>query len=87
MHTNLGLGSGKALPDGGAACGLSGARPRWGAGSYRASVKEMVGSEDGAQQGPEGVASPDTHWVPGEEAEEHGDREGAVALGQEGAQC
>lgn len=45
-----------------------------------------MGSEDGAQQGPEGVASPDTHWVPGEEAEEHGDCEGAVALGQEGAQ-
>ena len=47
-----------------------------------------MGSEDGAhQQGPEGAAMPDTHRVPGKEAEEHGDRERAVALGQEGAQC
>lgn len=36
-----------------------------------------MGSEDGAQQGPgSGGVSPDTHRVPGEEAEEHGDRGG-----------
>jgi hypothetical protein len=36
---------------------------------------------------PRGHGWPGTHWVPGEEAEEHGNSEGAVALGQEGAQC
>lgn len=48
---------------------------------YRASVEEMVGSgRMGPSRGPRGRPA-HTHRVPGEEAEEHGDRvEGLLRL-------
>lgn len=69
--------------------GLSHAEPQWGAGSYRAPREGMTGLRWGTRlsRGSEGWASPYTHRMPGEEAEEHGNGEWAIALGQEGAQC
>lgn len=51
--------------------------------------RECQGCERGTglHRGPAGAGWPRTHRVPGEEAEEHGNGERAVALGQEGAQC